>query len=1058
MIRVVSHSSGSAAKRYFSDGLSREDYYSESQEVIGRWHGKAAAMLGLGEKVTQQTFERLCDNRHPVTGEQLTPRNDKNRLVGFDINFHAPKSLSVVQAMAGDVRLTAAFSEAVRGTMADIEAQTETRVRVNGVYDDRQTGNLAWAEFTHYTSRPVDDEPDPHLHIHGFAFNATFDTIENRWKAAKIREARRNMPLHQAAFHARLAKKVTELGYAVKRTRNNWEIIGVSPEVIDRFSRRTKVVEAEAERRGLTDDKDKDGLGALTRERKNNDLTNSDLKRIWEKRLSAEELTQIKSLSGSKTGILVTPKQALDHAIEKQFARDSVVRKNRLIAEALRYGVGSVTPQQILDETANRRLIEKRIDGQILCTNYDVLTEEISLIAAVRDGKSRCLPLGAPGYQIKREFLSKEQKYAVREVLTSQDRIIALRGGAGTGKTTTLEEIVEAIKLNGRNVQALAPSASASRDTLRASGFPDANTVAHYLQNEKLQQQTRGHVILVDEAGLLGNRDLWKLFEAAGPHTRILLVGDHRQHASVSRGDPFRVLQQYAGLKTVEITEIRRQKPEHYKAAVAALAGGDVEKGFSYLNKIGAIREIEDKAQRHQKLAEDYVALSTKKSTPLVVSPTRREGREVTNAIRKHLTSTGKLGKESRSFTRYENLHFSAAELKQAENYTPGMLIQFHQNGNGVVRGSRYTVESVSEEGKIILNDKNPLNLSDANKFQAFTPRQIELAQGDLIRITRNGKALDGRRHNNGMVREVAGFTQQGDIKLATGAVIAKDDGHFTYGYTQTSHSSQSKSVRDVLIAQSSEPSPAANIEQFYVSVSRGRERIHIYTENRQELLENVSKSSARMSGLELAGLSRNEIEEIMQKELNSGGWRKALEQRRAKAEMGKQVEKVLETRKRTGLHKSREMTWEQYIQNRRGLGDPAQRLRARSGPNLGKSKVKSTKRGHSLLKTKQLRNEPAKAAKKPPLTPEYKKPQAAAKPEKKTREQHLQSLKKTTGKAAAKPRRFSAQAVRKAKSTAAYQSKAVKGHKSRVKQANKNTPVKKPNPVKTRKPIIKKK
>ncbi|MDF1816538.1 MAG: MobF family relaxase [Verrucomicrobiales bacterium] len=1056
MIRVVSHSSGTAAKSYYGSGLSREDYYSESQEVIGRWYGKAAAMLGRAKELTKETFERLCDNLHPLTGEQLTPRNDKNRIVGFDINFHSPKSLSVVQALTGDTRLTEVFREAVRDTMADIEAQTETRVRANGIYDDRWTGNLAWAEFVHFSGRPVNGEPDPHLHIHSFVVpNATFDVVENRWKAIKMREARRDMPLHQAAFHARLAKNVSELGYAVKRTRNNWEIIGITPEVIDRFSRRTKVVEAEAKRRNLTSDKDKDGLGALTRERKNNDLSNAELQRIWEKRLSIDELTQIRTLAGSRTGIPISAKQALDHAIEKQFARDSVVRKNRLIAEALRFGVGSVTPQQILDEAADRKLIEKRIDGQILCTDYNVLTEEISLIAAVREGKSRCAPLGAPGYQIRRDFLSDEQKSAVREVLTSHDRIIALRGGAGTGKTTTLEEIVEAIKLNGRNVQALAPSATASRETLRAAGFPDANTVAHYLQNSKLQRQTRGHVLLVDEAGLLGNRDLWKLFEAAGAHTRILLVGDHRQHASVSRGDPFRVLQQYAGMKTVEITEIRRQKPGQYKAAVAALAKGDVEKGFHYLDQIGAIREIEDKTQRHQKLAEDYVTLSTKKSGPLVVSPTRREGRQVTNAIRNHLKSSGRLGKETRSLTRFENLHLTSAELKEVENYTPGLLIQYHQNGKGIVRGSRYTVTSVTEDGRVMLNDQSQLNLSEAKKFQVFKPQKIELAQGELIRITRNGKTKDGRRHSNGMVRRVSGFTKNGDIKLATGAVIDKQDGHFTYGYTRTSFSSQSQSVRDVLIAQSSEPTPASNTEQFYVSVSRGRERIHIYTENRRQLLENVSKSSARMSGLELAGVSPQQIEEIMQKELNSGGWRKALEQRRAKAEMGKQVEKVLQSRKRTGLHKSREMTWEQYIQNRRGLGDPPQRLRARSGPNLGKRKAKTTKRGHSLLKTGQPKVQPAKAEKKPALTPQYQKPV------KKTREQHLQSLTKTTPKttpkAATKPKRFGAQQVRRTKATTAYQNKAVKGHKTRVKEVNKATPVKKPVPVQSKPPIKKK-
>ncbi len=310
--------------------MSREDYYSQGQEIIGNWYGKGAAKLGLTSAVNKEAFERLCDNLHPLTGEQLTPRNDADRISMFDFNFHAPKSLSLVQAMTGDERLVVAFRESVPETMAEMEAQSATRVRIAGAYEDRRTGNLTYAEFVHFTARPVDGEPYPHLHVHACVFNANYDTVEERWKALKLRDVRQDMPLHQAAFHARLAKRVTELGYAVKRTRNNWEIIGGAPEVIEKFSRRIQVVEEEAKKRGLTEDKDKDALGALTREGKSKGFTGAQLRQSWEKRLTRIEESEIEQLAYSRTGLSVSAREAVDHAIEKQFTRDAVVRKNRV--------------------------------------------------------------------------------------------------------------------------------------------------------------------------------------------------------------------------------------------------------------------------------------------------------------------------------------------------------------------------------------------------------------------------------------------------------------------------------------------------------------------------------------------------------------------------------------------------------------------------------------------------------------------------------------------------------------------------------------------------------
>src|SRR5580692_9336519 len=113
MIRITQQNSAGDAKRYYATA----DYYSQGQEIVGRWGGKGADLLGLDGTVDKFSFDRLCDNLHPQTGEPLTVRTRTERRVGYDFTFSVPKSVSLLYAMSGDGGRSLSFCSTARSVV-----------------------------------------------------------------------------------------------------------------------------------------------------------------------------------------------------------------------------------------------------------------------------------------------------------------------------------------------------------------------------------------------------------------------------------------------------------------------------------------------------------------------------------------------------------------------------------------------------------------------------------------------------------------------------------------------------------------------------------------------------------------------------------------------------------------------------------------------------------------------------------------------------------------------------------------------------------------------------
>jgi len=987
MLRITPSSSPAAAQAYYLSALVREDYYSRDQELVGKWRGAAAELMGVADKdVEFGQFGALTENRHPVTNQRLTPRLRSDRVCCWDLNFHAPKSFSLLRALGSDGKdLTQIFQEAVTETMQEIEWLAATRIRRGGKQDDRLTSNIIYADFLHGTARPVAGVPDPHCHMHCVVMNATFDVEEGRWKALKIHDIKKQAPYFQAVFNSKLAAKTEQLGYSVVRTSKSWEIAALNnAPLLQKYSRRTAEIERIAQEKGITNAKAKDALGAKTRAGKRKGLSGEELHKEWDSRLTAEERQMLHRASSKQRldspTLRVTPAASLDFAEAKLFQRNSVVSRSSLIAEALRFGVGQVLPEDLEKAALRRGYVEKAVGNDLMLTTRDVLREEIELIQRVRSGRASMAPLFPGRIEFGRKDLAAEQKDAIRNILQSSDQVVALRGLAGTGKTTALEELREIISRElGTRIYAFAPSADASRGELRKAGFHDADTVARLLSDKDLQIKVKGKILLLDEAGMLSIPDMTRFMAIAGKSTKVILSGDTGQHGPVNRGPALKVLEEFGDLSLSTLENIIRQKENPtYLSAVKALSKGDVPKGFALLDRIDAIVEEKNDAARYSRVADEYLQhFKDKGVAPLVVSPTHAEGALVTQAIRQGLAERGKLGAE-RSFLQYRPLKWEEAEKTLPENYAPGMVLQFHQHAKGIKRGSILPVLDVDAERNVWLGLPNgsrvALDRKHTDRFEVFEAGEISLSKGDLVRITRNGPSSNGRRLFNGTVFEVAKIGRDGKLTLSNGAVLSPDHGHLEYGFVRTSHAVQGKTDRTVFIVQSSHSGLAANMEQFYVSISRGKEGIRIFTNNRQALLEMVGVSSHRGSALEFVGIDRDTFMKVGGEELL-----KRFAAERAKRHEGRShVEKLLAARGMNGLKKPDGMGFADYVQMRRENAGPDGRSRSK-----GQGPAKATKkaRARALPKTVEMREDVKARMLKPKPEAKVEKPKKERKP-----------------------------------------------------------------------------
>lgn len=368
-----------AAAHYFS---AADDYY--HKDNLGEWQGEGAERLGLEGAVEQAELARLLAGRLP-NGEKIPASFDpetKQRRMGIDLTFSAPKSVSMQALVAGDMEVTAAHDLAVKKTLEHVETLAQARRKVKGKSMRERTGNMVIGKFRHEMSRGK----DPQMHTHAVVMNMT-QREDGKWRALFNDDLFLVQHEMDAIYKGHLAHELRGLGYEIRvlDKEGNFELGHISRDQIEAFSSRAKVIEDALAKDGKTRADatalEKQIIAMATRPKK--DERDKELvKQYWvtksrelgieygpRSRLDGREYGPETpgSANGSRPGSAqgeyslpegLSPGQAVvQYAINHLTEREQVVTATDLRTVALRRAIGLTTPDAVEAEIS--RLVKQ---------------------------------------------------------------------------------------------------------------------------------------------------------------------------------------------------------------------------------------------------------------------------------------------------------------------------------------------------------------------------------------------------------------------------------------------------------------------------------------------------------------------------------------------------------------------------------------------------------------------------------------------------------------------------------------------------------------------------
>jgi len=903
MLTISNPLSASQAQAYHAEefGNARENYYTQGDQIRGEWHGRLAEQWGLKGEVREVHFQRLSEGQHPVTGEQLVRHKAAREYVnehgqkirtmehraGWDATFSAPKSVSLTALVGGDERVRQAHQESVAVALDELEHYTQARI--GGNLPAEATGKWVAAKFEHDSARPVDGYAAPQLHTHVVFFNLT-ETADGETYALQPRELYKTQQYATAVYRSELAMRLKELGYEVERGKSGQpEIKGYSEEYLAASSPRRQQIEehlAKEDQRGADAAQiaaHKTREAKLDTSREQMQLRHREMARAFGNlpehvvRTASERAQQIE-----RDAPHVAAQSGVTFSKERNLEREAVVEERELLQDALRRSMGKATLTEVRAEFEKRINagefigVEKKAGapGRVF-TTQEMIDYERDIIQVMRAGRNQYPALAS--FETRREIekshshLSGSQRGAVEQILVSRDQVTALEGVAGAGKTTSLGAIREAAEREGYKVEGFAPTSRAAQK-LGEAGI-EASTLQRHLTRSEESRGGQKRLYVLDESSLASTKQMNEFLHRLNDNNRVLLVGDVRQHQAVEAGTPYQQLQE-AGIQTARLDEIVRQKDPALKEVVEHLSRGQVRDAMDKLDAQGRVHEILDRDERLREIAKEY---AKHPQGTLIVSPDNQSRMEINQMIHREMQNAGQADhSEYRMRVLVARQEITGADRQWAEQYEPGDVVRYTKGSkaHGIESGEYARVERVNaKDNRLTVKRENGERVNyDPRRLHGVTLyRETErnFSEGDRVQFTAPNREQHIANRELGTIEKIdaRGNVQ---IRLDSGRAVAfniRDNRHLDRGYAVTSHSSQGQTADRVLIHVDTEQAGEKLINRrlAYVSVSRARYDAQIYTNDKAQLAEGLSRDVSHRPAMELSHKSASPAHQIEQ-------------------------------------------------------------------------------------------------------------------------------------------------------------------------------------------------
>jgi conjugative relaxase-like TrwC/TraI family protein len=822
-------------QNYYTD-LAREDYYARGgegkTETALRWWGRDAEKFGLraGELAKASELKQLFQGVTP-NGLKVRNANNPQHVSAHDFTFSLGKTWSAFysQCTAEEKRIFEyEVREAAREVLTLVEDVAAWTRRGRGGHVRERLSGVLMAETLHMTARATMDGvtiklPSPQLHVHALLLNIgiTEDGQARTLDSEMIYSPEFLMAggfLIRDGAAARLERR---FGILSKRGPKHWQVEVDGPKELDvladGMSPRSKDIKRYQAVHGLSGSEAGDKAALATRLRKvavNPDQLHDD----WKAQGKAAGFTNVeaKALFGrapERDRAAELAKALRSAAEQMDHERASFTEHKFLEAVCLHAAGRGVTATEILtgvkEYLRSNEMVylgeRKKKHLHSTRTNYVLEVNLVRLARLMRETNRHRVPSDAVEASLKKyDFLSSEQKSAVRNLTGSPHQVACLLGKAGAGKSTALLACREIWEKCGYTVVGAATSATAVQGLKRSSGI-ESYTIAKLIgwgehvgdfdrPADGKRKPVHLHdksILVIDEAGMVGTKALYRLIkEAEAKGARVVCVGDPGQLQPVGEGGaPLGYLASPSMFGAAKLTRVIRQRSVEDRKALEAFSEG-----------------------RPREAIQDF----------------------------------DRRGKVSVSDSPIETLLADWVEARGVEDPQNARILA---RRNAEVNELNERCQRVRKEAGIL--------------GAGFTHGSTTFHLLDQVQFRKNDYRMGVRNSDTGTITGIDPVRQTLRVKLFDGSTVTvplREYQHVKLGYAMTSYSSQSKTYAASLVLASAQTSR----EQAYVEFTRHRDilKVHIATDQAGENLERFIKATERSERKKLAIEVAEEIEQ----------------------------------------------------------------------------------------------------------------------------------------------------------------------------------------------------